>query len=94
MRYLVIHPLPAGLTKDEVVRLQRSSQGDPNVTGYRSFLNLSESRAVCVFDAPSRSSLADFLKKASMPYDDIIEVELEGYRGELIEARSPVGTGV
>jgi len=85
MRFLVIHPLPPGLTRSDIENLQKSSQADPEIRGYRSFLNLSESKGVCVFDAPSKTRLADWLTANNMPYDAITEVELEGYLGEFIE---------
>lgn len=92
MRFLVIHSLPAGLTRNDIEGLQKSSQMDPEIKGYRSFLNLSEARGVCVFDAPSKERLGDWLTKNNMAYDSITQVELEGYLGEIIE--KPVAAGV
>lgn len=92
MRYLVTHPLPPGITRDGLEKMVKSLPVDPDIRGYRSFLNLSEGKGFCVFDAPDRTKLASWLTKNKLEYESIIEVELEGYRGEWVETETPVGT--
>lgn len=91
MKFMVIHSLPAGLTRADVENVQKASQMDPDIRGDRSFLNLTEAKGVCVFEAPDKKRLADWLTRNQMEYDSITEVELEGYRGEFVEKREAVG---
>jgi hypothetical protein len=93
MRYLVQHGLPAGITREEIEKLQRASLSDKDIRGYRSFLNLSEGKGVCLIDAPSRERLVAWLEEHEMPFDSIMEVELEGERGRWVELPTPVGAG-
>ena len=85
MKFFVTHPLSSGMKREDVEKLMKSAQTDPEVRGYRSFLNLTEGRGVCVFEAPDRARLANWLAKNNMSYDRITEVELETYRSEWVE---------
>ncbi len=85
MKFLVTHPLPSGMKRGDVEKLMKTAQTDPEVRGYRSFLNLTEGRGVCVFEAPDRARLTSWLTKNKMTYDTITEVELEAYRSEWVE---------
>ena len=78
MRFVVSHPLPPGTTRQEVEQMKHRMATAPGVTGYRSFLNLSEGRGFCVFDAPSEERLRNWLAEQELPYDSILTVELEG----------------
>jgi len=91
MRYLVEHGLPPGITREEIEKLQKASVADKDIRGYRSFLNLSKGKGYCLFDAPSRERLVGWLKEHEMPFDNIMEVELEGERGRWVELPTPVG---
>jgi hypothetical protein len=94
MKFLVIHPIPAGTTREDVIAHMKSAQTDPDIRGYRSFLNLTSGKGACVLESPSREKLVGWLKKNNLTYDNIFEVELESYRGELVEAETPVTAGV
>jgi hypothetical protein len=94
MKFLVTHPLPPGATRSDIEKLAASVQKDPEIRGYRSFLNLTEGRGACILEAPSKTRLAEWLRKNNMTFDLITEVELEGYRGEWVEVETPVSTGV
>ncbi len=53
--------------------------------GYRSFVNLSEGKAVCIMETPNKEALAAWFQKMGMPYDSITRVELEGDQGVIEE---------
>ena len=84
-KFMSVHTLPpGGFSRKQLDKLAQAAQQDPTVQGYRSFVNLSEGKALCVFEAPSQESMAEWFQKMGMPYDSITRVELEGDRG-LIE---------
>jgi hypothetical protein len=81
-KYLGIHTLPAGgVTQEQLNQLAHAAQHDPVVRGYRSFVNLSEGKAVCVMEAPKKDDVVAWFNKMQMPCDSVTEVELEGDRG-------------
>ena len=94
MRYLVYHSLPAGLTIEDIRKVQASAQSYADVHGIRSYLNLSKGKAVCVFEATSQEKLVEFFRRNNLTYDDIIAVELEGEHGQLTDLRAEVAVGV
>ena len=65
--------------------MAKEGQNDERVKGYRSFMNLSEGKAVCILEANDAHEVADWFDKMNMPYDEITEVELEGERGTICE---------
>jgi hypothetical protein len=76
--------MPAGAMKREQVdQMAQAAQNDATVKPYRSFLNLSEGKVVCVMEAPSKDALAAWFKKMNMPCDYITQVEIEGDCGSL-----------
>ncbi len=89
MRFMIVHPLKPGTTREDIEQMQRASQTDPQIKGYRSFLNLSEGKGFCVFDAPSQQRLVSWLEEHSLPYESITEVELEGEYGRWVELPTP-----
>jgi hypothetical protein len=95
-KFLCTHTLPAGaFTLDQVCQISDEAQHDPNVRGYRSFLNLSEGKACCILEANSRDVLVTWFEKMGIPYDSIVPVELEGERGEIEDLRElPVTAGM
>jgi hypothetical protein len=81
------HTVPAGAFKREQVnQLAQAAQNDPVVRPYRSFLNLSEGKVICIMEAPDKAALAAWFQKMKMPCDYITPVELEGDRGVVKEA--------
>ena len=89
MKFMVSHDMPKGISKEDVIQKMRAGQSDPEIRGYRSFLNLTEGRGFCVFDAPDERRLVDWLNKNKMSYEDIMAVELEGEHGELVDVKEP-----
>jgi hypothetical protein len=86
-KFLSSHTMPAGaLQRDQVTQLAQAAQNDPVVRPYRSFLNLSDGKVVCVMEAPTKEALAAWFQKMQMPCDYITPVELEGDRGTVTEA--------
>lgn len=86
-KFMSTHTMPAGtLKREQVNQIAQAAQDDPVVRPYRSFLNLSEGKIVCVMEAPSKETLAAWFKKMHMPCDDITPVELEGEKGVVKEA--------
>jgi len=62
--YMGIHTLPpGGFTREQLNQLAQAAQQDPAVRGYRSFVNLSEGKAVCIFEAPDKEALAAWFQK-------------------------------
>jgi hypothetical protein len=87
-KFLSSHTMPAGALKPEQVdQLAEAAKNDPVVKPYKSFLNLSEGKAVCVMEAPNEAALASWFKKMQMPCDYITAVELEGDCGVVQRAK-------
>ena len=81
-KFMCSHTLqPGKVTADQVREIQQATQKDPKIKGYRSFINLGEGKAMCVLEAPDKESLSSWFKKMNMPYDSIVQVELEGEQG-------------
>ena len=85
-KFMSSHPRPAGaLKREQVNQLAQAAQSDPVVRPYRSFLNLSDGKVVCVMEAPTKDALAAWFQRMQMPCDYITPVELEGERGAVKE---------
>ena len=85
-KFMCTHTLPPGqMTREQVDQIAAESQKDPTVKGYRSFLNLSQGKAVCIWEAPNERAVAAWFDKMDVPYDSILSVELEGYQGKVTE---------
>jgi hypothetical protein len=76
---------PGQMTREQAQQIAAASQKDPTVKGDRSFLNLTEGKVVCIWEAPNEQAIAAWFDKMKVPYDAILPVELEGYRGKLTE---------
>ncbi len=88
MRYMCTHTLaPGAMTVDQVKQGAQAAQNDPVIRGYRSFVNLSEGKAVCVIDAPDKLTLSAWFRKMNLPFDSITPVEYEGDLGHIIEVQ-------
>lgn len=91
-RFMCLHTLPPNaMTREQVEEIAKASQNDPVVHGIRSFINLSEGKACCVWDSPDKQALATWFDRMKLPYDAIIPVELEGEHGTICEVETPVG---
>jgi len=85
-KFMCMHTVPPGqITREQADQIAEASQKDPTVKGYRSFLNLTEGKLVCVWEAPDAHVIAAWFDKMKVPYDAIIPVELEGEHGKLTE---------
>lgn len=85
-KFMSDHTFPAGgFTREQFDQLTQAAQQDSTVQGYRSFTNLSEGKAMCVFEAPDKEALADWFQKMGMPYGSITQLELEGDGGTIEE---------
>jgi hypothetical protein len=83
-KFVVVHTVPPGaVTREQINELARASQEDSAVRGYRSFLNLSEGKLVCVMEAADRGTVAAWFDRVGVPYDSITLVEWEGERGRI-----------
>lgn len=88
-KFMCTHTVPPGtLTREQIEGFAKAGQEDPIIKGYRSFINLSEGKAVCVLEAPDRNSVESWFLKMGMPFDGITQVEFEGDRGAI---RSEIG---
>lgn len=77
------HVEPGAFTREQICGLADAAQHDDLVKGYRSFLNLTEGRVVCILEAESADRVAAWFDKMNLPYDEITLVEYEGERGEI-----------
>src|SRR5215510_4329649 len=78
-KFMSSHTVPAGaFTREQINQIAQAAQNDPTVQPYRSFLNLSEGKIVCIMQAPDERALATWFQKMQMPCDSITAVELEG----------------
>jgi hypothetical protein len=85
-KFMCMHTFGLGqVTTEQAKQISAASQKDPTVKGERSFLNLSEGKGVCIWEAPNEQALAGWFDQMKVPYDAILPVELEGYRGKLTE---------
>lgn len=85
-KFMGIHTLPpGGFSREQINQFAQAGQQDATVKGYRSFINLSEGKAVCIFEAPNKEALAAWFKNMKMPYDSITRVMLEGDHGVIGE---------
>ena len=81
-KFMSSHTVPAGaLTREQINQIAKAAQNDPTVQPYRSFLNLSQGKIVCVMEAPDEGALATWFQKMQMPCESITPVELEGDLG-------------
>jgi hypothetical protein len=81
-KYMSSHTVPArALTREQIDQLAAAAKQDPVVQPYRSFLNLSEGKILCIMEAPDEKSLAAWFQKMQMPCDSITAVEYEGEAG-------------
>jgi len=86
-KFMSSHTVPVGaLTREQVNQIAKAAQDDPTVQPYRSFLNLSQGKIVCVMEAPDERALATWFQKMQMPCESITPVELEGDLGVVREA--------
>ena len=90
-KYMCVHNVPPhAFSKDQVCGLAEALQRDPEIRGYRSFMNLSEGKILCVLEAPSSEAIAKWFGKMGIPVDSITEVEYEGDRGIVSEVAHAV----
>ncbi len=89
-KFMCVHTFtPGQMTREQVDQIAAASQKDPTVKGYRSFLNLTEGKIFCVFEAPDDRALAAWFGNMKIPYDAILPLELEGYQGKITELAQP-----
>lgn len=78
MRFMVVHKMEPKLSRQQAADIQEATQKDEHVKGYRSFVNLTEGRAYCLYDAPTHDHLMERLKAMSLPFESITQIEFEG----------------
>jgi hypothetical protein len=82
--FLSIHSFPGGaFSLDQVTQMAQMGQQDTTVRGHYSTGNLQEGKAVCTFEAPTESDLAQWFGKMGMPFDTIMPAQWEGERGDI-----------
>ena len=87
-KFLCMHTLPPGaITPEQACQIAEAAQHDPNVRGYRSFLNLTEGKVCCVLEAADREAIAAWFDKMGIAYDYIVPVEFEADRGAMEDLR-------
>jgi hypothetical protein len=87
-KFLCTHTLPPGaINYEQICQLGEAAQHDPNVRGYRSFMNASEGKGCCIFEADDREAVVAWFQKMQVPFDSIVPVEFEGDRGMIEDLR-------
>ncbi len=83
-KFMSSHTVPPGsINRDQVNQISEAARYDPVIRPYRSFLNLSEGKIVCIMEAPDKEVLVSWFHKMKMPFESIVPLELEGTRGML-----------
>lgn len=83
-KFICTHTLPpGGFAADQLRQLAAMAQQETTVKGYRSFVNLSVGKAVCVMQAATKEAVAAWFTKVGMPFDDITPLEFEGECGNI-----------
>jgi Protein of unknown function (DUF4242) len=86
MRFMCTHTVPPGaITPDQLKQMAQAGQNDAKIKGVRSFVNLSQGKAICVMDAPDKGALVAWFQKMKMPFETITPVEFEGDHGNVHE---------
>ena len=93
MRYLVEHRLEPNMTREQFDECEKKLTCEPGICHYHSFVNLSEGKSICTFDAPDRETLVRWMETNNMQFDSIWTVELEGEHGQFIEIPTVAATG-
>ena len=76
------HTVPGGaISREQIDQIAQAAQQDPVVKPYKSFLNLSEGKIMCIMEADDEAALAAWFGKMQMPCDSITAVEFEGECG-------------
>jgi len=90
-KYLCVHTFPVGTyTYEHICQLADAAQHEPDVRGYRSFVNLTEGKVWCVLEAVREEAIVAWFKKMGIAYDSIWPVEIEGDRGVMEDLRLEV----
>lgn len=81
-QYLCIHTFAPGvLAREQVEQFAWASQQQEDVHGLRSYVNLTEGKAACIFESKDKATLEGFFKKMGMPVDVVTPIEVEGEQG-------------
>lgn len=87
-RFMVLHTIPPeAFSLEKVQQVESIMRQEPEIRGYRSFMNLTQGQMVCLIDAADADTLAAWFQKMGVPYDRITEVEIEGERGQFTNLR-------
>ena len=93
-RYLCIHTFgPGSMTRQQVEQFSQIAQQAQEVRGVHSYVNLSEGKAACIFEAQSKATLDQFFKKNRMPVDSITAIEIEGDQGIMQDTQQAASSG-
>jgi hypothetical protein len=66
-KFMSSHTVPAGaVRREQINQIAQAAQNDPTVQPYRSFLNLSEGKIVCIMQAPNLDFAHLILSRATM----------------------------
>lgn len=84
MQYLCIHTFgPGAITREQIEQFSQMAQQAEDIQGLKSYVNLTEGKAVCIFEAGTKSQLEKFFRQMGMPVDTICPIEIEGERGQM-----------
>jgi len=81
-KYMCTHTVK-GMTRDQYCQISAASQQDPTVKGLHSYANLTEGKIYCVWQSPTQEAVVAWFKKMNVPYDSIIQLEVEGTGGSV-----------
>lgn len=90
-KFMAVHTFPANsMTVEQCRQIGRAGQNDPVIRGDRSYISLSEGKALCIVDASKREDVEEWCRKMNMPFDCVCEVEIVGERGWMTELETHV----
>lgn len=86
-KFMSRHSVPPGsASRGQANQFAQTARTDGTALSYRSFLNLSEGRLICVVKAPNRETLAAWFENMQISCNEITSVELVGQKGSVTEA--------
>lgn len=93
-QYLCIHTFaPGAMTREQVEQFSQATQQAKEVHGLHSYVNLTEGKAACIFEAQDKATLDAFFKRMGMPVDVITPLEIEGERGVMHDVSQEAAQG-
>ena len=90
-RFFALHTIgPNVVTRQMVESAGAHAKGQPEITSYRSFINMAEGHAGCVIDAPSKEWLLQYFQSLNLPVNALFQIEVETLNGNTQAPTAPL----